>query len=195
MRVLLLLIVFLFTISGKAQHNPVGHSTKNTSHTFPKSFVGVWKGTMHWYPNNGKAPVTNVAVEIHIKPIKDSINQYTWKIIYGSKKEDVRPYVLRKVDTVANHWVIDELDGLVLDCYWLGNHLSGAFAVDGNTILDSYWLDNGDLHFEFFGYPKQPMKTVKQNEDKATAENPPVTVDLYKITSYQKGVLKKVKTK
>jgi hypothetical protein len=151
---------------------------------FPKSFIGNWKGEMTWYPNGKTAQKVNV--ELHILPT-DTIGQYTWQIIYGSKKEDNRPYILKAVDSIKGHWVVDELNGIVLDGYWLGNRFSGAFAVQGNTILDSYWIENGSLHFQFFSYPQQPEKTTGYQ----TAESP--KVDVYRISSYQKAVLKKIK--
>jgi hypothetical protein len=60
-------------------------------------------------------------MELRIHPA-DSINTWTWQIIYGSESEDNRPYNLIKKDTSGIHWVIDEKDGIILDQYWVGNN-------------------------------------------------------------------------
>jgi hypothetical protein len=159
---------------------------QKTIKRFPESFIGNWSGTMKWYPNNGKPP-TNVPTQLIIQPIKDSANQYNWQIVYGTKKEDVRPYTLRKVDTVHNHWVIDEHNGIVIDCYWLGNKLISAFAVQGNVVQSTYWLQHNELHFEFISYAQKASSIT----GKGTEESP--MVDLMKIKSYQKGIMTKLK--
>ncbi len=128
-----------------------------------------------------------VAVQLKVQPIKDSVDQYNWQITYGDKKEDIRPYLLKKIDTVKNHWAIDELNGIVIDCYWLGNKMISAFAVEGNVVQDSYWIQNDELHFEFISYAQKPTTT----SGKGTEDSP--IVDLMKIRSYQKGVMKKIK--
>ena len=124
-------------------------------------------------------------MELHIQPSKDSLYQFTWHIIYGKPSEDSRPYILKAVDTVKGHWVIDERNGIMLDQYWKGGKFSGAFTVGGTTILNSYWLENGNLHMEFYSYPAK-AKTTTGN---GTEESP--KVDSYHIKSYQQAVLRK----
>ncbi len=148
-------------------------------------FIGNWQGAMTWSPNNGKPP-QNVEVLLSIQPIKDSVNQYTWNITYGTNKADVRPYILKKIDTIANHWVIDENNGIVLDSYMLQGRLIGAFTIGGVTLVDNYWIENNNLHFEFITFPKMAQGTT----GKGTEEVP--IVDVYRIGSYQKAVLKKM---
>jgi hypothetical protein len=152
---------------------------------FPQSFMGHWKGTLYWYPT-GKPDPQTVNMELHILP-GDSAGQYTWQIVYGKVTDDNRPYVLKAVDSAKGHWVIDEKNGIMLDSYWVGQHFCGAFTVQGNTILDSYWIENGQLHVEFFSYKQTPLATT----GKGTEDSP--KVDSYRIGSYQKAVLMKMK--
>jgi hypothetical protein len=184
MKYLCIPLLILFTLQSLAQNSSRRKFKRYNPPPFPVNILGHWQGEMTWYPN-GK-PAQKIKVQLHIQPT-DTANQYTWQIIYGTKQEDNRPYILKKIDTVANHWVIDEKNGIVLDSYWIGNRFTGAFAVQGNVILDSYWLENDDLHFEFFSYKQTPFKTTGNN----TEESP--TVDVYKIGSYQKGIMKKKK--
>jgi hypothetical protein len=184
----LIFVFLLFSFTSVAQNRGRTKYKRAAAPSFPKSFIGDWQGTLSWYPNGGQLQKVNM--EMHIKPT-DTINQYTWQIVYGSSTKltavDNRPYILKKVDTLASHWVIDELNGIVLDSYWLGNRFSGVFTVQGNTILDSYWLEKGDMHIEFFSYKQTPLVVT----GKGTEESP--KVDSYRMGSYQKAVLKKMK--
>jgi hypothetical protein len=182
MKIFLSVVYLIINYNCNAQKQINNNSKKEL--VFPISFIGDWKGTLTWYPN-GK-PVQKVNMEMHINKT-DTLQQYTWQIVYGSITKDNRPYILKKIDTLQSHWVIDELNGIVLDSYWLGNRFSGVFSIQGNTILDSYWIENGEMHIEFFSYNQKPLSTTGYN----TEESP--TTETYRIGSYQKAVLKKVK--
>jgi len=150
---------------------------------FPKSFIGNWKGKLQWMVA-GK-PTKEFTMQLSVQPA-DSAGQFTWQIIYGDEGKDNRPYLLKPVDTATGHWIIDELDGIILDSYVHGNSIHGAFTVQGNTIIDNYKIENGKMLVEFF--------TVKLSEKnisgKGTAEVP--TVESYKIAGYQTGTLIKI---
>lgn len=151
---------------------------------FPDAFTGHWYGKLNWYSGGDSTPRV-VDMELHIQPSKDSINQYTWHIIYGKPSEDSRPYLLKAVDTAKGHWVIDEVNGIRLDQYWKGGKFAGAFTVAGNTIVNSYWIENGELHIEFFSYPVKAI-TTSGNGTEASPK-----VDSYYIRSYQQAILRK----
>ena len=153
--------------------------------SFPQSWVGNWKGELQWY-KTGKAEPQKVNMELRIQPC-DSGSNYTWQIIYGFATEDNRPYILAKKDTTGTHWVIDENNGIVLDQFWVGNKFSGAFTVMGNTIINSYWIENNKLMVEFYSIAAKPITTT----GKGTEESP--AVDSYRIGSYQKAVLLRTK--
>ncbi len=161
-------------------------ATKTKSISFPESFIGHWKGTLNWYPNGGEAK--QVETQLIIKPTSTK-NEYTWQIIYGAALQDNRPYLLKKKDTTGNHWLIDEVNGIVLDSYWLGNRFIGAFSVSGNMIVDNYWLQNDELHIEFISHNQNAISTSGGKDE----DNP--TVNSYRLGSYQKGVLKRIITK
>jgi hypothetical protein len=152
--------------------------------TFPQSFIGNWKGQLQWMVA-GK-PTQTFTMQLRIQPT-DIANQYTWQIIYGAAGKDNRPYILKPVDTAKGHWIIDEKDGIMLDSYVHGNSLHGAFTVQGNTIVDNYSIENGKMRVEFFSI----KLADKKQSGKGTEETP--FVDSYKISSYQTGVLTRVK--
>ena len=150
---------------------------------FPQDFVGKWKGTLEWF-RAGNATPQNVNMELYVLPA-DSPGNYTWHLIYGSANADSRPYLLKSVDSAKVHWVIDELNGIKLDQYWVGNRFTGSFTVQNSTIVNTYFIENGQMIVEFISYASKPIATTgKGNEDSPF-------VDSYSIKSFQRGVLKK----
>lgn len=157
---------------------------KSQSLSFPQSFIGNWKGVLQLY-KVGKDTVQSVTMELRVQAIGTTPGQYTWNLIYGKPTEDNRPYLLKPVNITKGHWIIDELNGIVLDQYWMANRFTGVFAVQGTTIVNSYWIENEELHIEFISFSTKPRVTTGGN----SAEIPPV--DSYDTRGYQKAVLKK----
>lgn len=159
-------------------------SKAQNKNAFPQDFIGKWKGTLEWH-RTGNAQPQMVNMELFILPSRDSAGQYSWHLIYGSISSDSRPYLLKAVDTAKGHWVIDELNGIVLDQFWVGNRFTGSFTVGNSTIVNTYYIENGDLIVEFISYAAKALaKTGKGTEDSPF-------VDSYGIKSVQRAVLKK----
>src|SRR5688572_24434337 len=110
-------------------------TAQQTATQFPADFMGNWKGTLQWI-QPGKAPQM-FTMQLNIG-LADSAGIYTWTIVYGDSSKDKRPYILKPVDKNKGHWVIDELNGIVLDNYVAGNCLQGSFTVMNNTIVNNY---------------------------------------------------------
>lgn len=163
----------------------ISFSAPGQSKSFPQNWAGNWKGELEWY-KTGKTEPQKVNMELRIQPT-DIPGKYTWQIIYGSAAEDNRPYILQKRDTIGTHWVIDENNGIVIDQFWVGNKFCGAFTVMGNTIVNSYWMENDKLVAEFYSLAGKPIASTGSG----TEESP--TVDSYRMNSYQKAVLQRVK--
>lgn len=151
---------------------------------FPQDFIGHWKGTLQWNQAGKKEP-QQVVMQLIISPVTDSAGQYHWNLVYGDVAKDNRPYVLKPIDSTAGHWVIDERNGIILDQYWIGSRLSGTFTVVNSTILNCYWIENGQLHLEFFSYGAKPIATTGKGND----ESP--SVDSYAMKGFQKAILNK----
>lgn len=157
--------------------------------TFPENFIGNWKGTLQWMMA-GKPP-QSFQMQLRIQPA-DSAGQYTWQIIYGEDNKDNRPYILKPIDTAKGHWLVDERDGILLDTYVHENCVHGAFSVQGSTIVDNYCIENAGtdsckMQVEFFSI----RLGDKRQSGKGNEETP--YVDSYRIGSYQRGVLHKMK--
>lgn len=151
---------------------------------FPQSFIGHWKGKLQWI-TAGK-PTQTFSMQLVIEPA-DSASQYTWQIIYGDSNTDNRPYILKAVDTLRGHWVVDERDGILLDSYVFGNCIQGAFTVHENTVIDNYCIENGKMKVEFFSIKLDE----KKQSGKGTDDTP--FVYSYRVGSYQTGLLERVK--
>lgn len=170
MRIFLLVFPMMISFFSFAQSNG-----------FPKSWEGNWKGELLWYKGTAKDP-QKVNMELHIQAA-DSLNKYSWQIIYGSASKDNRPYTLIAKDTAKGHWVIDENNGIVLDQFWIAGKFCGAFTVGNSTIINNYWMDNNKLTVEFYNISAKPIATT----GKGTEDSP--SVDSYKVATYQKAVL------
>lgn len=156
----------------------------HAQNSFPQDFIGKWKGTLEWF-RGGDAQPQQVNMELFILPSQDTAGQYSWHLIYGSASSDSRPYILKPVDTAKGHWLIDEVNGIILDQFWVGNRFIGSFTVGNSTIVNSYYLENGNLIVEFISYAAKPIaKTGKGSEDSPF-------VDSYAIKAFQRAVLKK----
>lgn len=152
---------------------------------FPASFAGHWQGEVSWW-RPGAAEPRKFTMQLLIEPV-DTANYYTWKIVYGDKGEDTRPYELKPVNTDTGHWVVDEKNGILLDQYVIGGKLFCVFKVGGSTIVNSYGLEGDTLQVEFVSYPAKAVRT----SGAGTEESP--TVESYAVRSYQKGILTRVK--
>jgi hypothetical protein len=153
------------------------------SQEFPAAYLGIWKGELLWYKTGVTKP-QKVNMQLVIQP-SDTINQYKWHLSYGEKNQDNRPYVLKRTDTSASHWIIDEQNGIILDQYLVNNKLIGAFTVQQNTIMNSYSIEKNRLIVEFFTINAGPINTSGGKEGIPTIMS-------YQVKGYQKAVLKKV---
>ena len=153
--------------------------------TFPQDWLGHWKGELNWYQGANKEP-KKVPMQLNIQPT-DSSRQFLWQLTYGADAADNRPYTLTAVDTAKGHWRIDENNGIVLDQYWVAGKLSGAFTVQSSTIVNNYWLENDQLHVEFYNISAKPVAVTGSG----TNESP--SVSSYQVKSYQKAILSRSK--
>jgi hypothetical protein len=174
-KLLLLCIGLALSVLSQAQTLP----------RFPQDWLGHWVGELSWYSAN-KPGVQKVKVQLIIQPA-DTTGHYTWQLIYGEKQEDNRPYVLKPVDASKGHWVVDERNGILLDQYSIGNVAVGAFSIQGATIMNSYQLEKDRMIMEFHSMLSQP---IRQSGGGSTGVPP---TDSYKVTSFQKAILKRKK--
>lgn len=174
--------ISIFILLGTTAFNSFAQNAKSVAGVFPKDFLGEWQGSLFYFKANNTTDT--VAMELNVLPTAIT-SEYSWQIIYGTNKKDNRPYTLKPVDSVAGKWIIDEDNGIKLSGVFKGGRFSGAFAVQGNIIVNSYYLQGEELHVEFYSFKLAPTGKTGNG----TEESP--SVDLFDIRSFQKAVLKR----
>ncbi len=154
------------------------------SQQFPESFIGNWEGELRWY-QPGKAEPQKVKMQLVIQPVDSGC--YTWQLIYGEASGDNRPYILKPADLSKGHWIVDELNGIRLDQYWIGQRFTNTFTVQNTTIINNYWIEGDSLIAEFYSFTSKPV-TVSGG---GTIEVPEVSS--FGIKAFQKAILKRRK--
>lgn len=141
----------------------------------PADWHGRWTGTLKITPVEGKEQA--MPMELTIEPIKDSKN-YRWQIIYGEgKKAPVRDYELVPQEN-ANHFVIDEKNGVLIDAVLVGGVLHSQFQVGDSSIPVRYERIGDVLRFSL-----TVASTKDTRESKLTGKDD-FLVKAYKVQSY-----------
>ncbi len=149
---------------------------------FPANFAGEWEGELLWFKKGNPVPQK---INMQLKIFPDTAGNYAWQIIYGDANTDARPYTLKPVNITSGHWQIDENNGIILDQFWSGNRFSGSFSILNSIITNSYYLENGDLHVEFYSFETEPLNTTG-------GKDPGIpSVQSYSMKSFQKAILSK----
>jgi hypothetical protein len=128
----------------------LGYALPASAQILPQ-FHGTWVGSCDYTQVDGTTEV--VALTIAIAPI--SPTEVTWGLTYqgGSVGTLVKNYVLRAVDVAANHYVLDEQNGILIDEYLFGDRLISSFDVGNDTRLAASTAVAGpSMHFENLAY-------------------------------------------
>jgi len=150
----------------------------------PADWHGRWTGTLKITPVEGKEQET--PMELTIEPLKDSKN-LRWQIIYGEgKKAPVRDYELQPQEK-ANHFVIDEKNGILVDAWLTGGVLHSQFVVADSLIAVRYERAGDVLRFSLTASgTKEPRESKLRGKDD-------FNVKAYKVQSFHVAELRKAK--
>lgn len=125
---------------------PCAVSAQNTQDDFPKEFIGNWKGYSQYFVTSRGLKRTD-SVGLKVQAIAGKPDQYTWQfLIYEEGHPNDRVYLLKPSGDGKNHWLLDEQDGIVLDCYIFGNALQCSFAIKDKIYQMSLKVMNGKLY-------------------------------------------------
>ncbi len=152
-------LIFLF-ISSFFQ-NPAAAQTNQ----LPPDWFGDWAGTLV-IPNANAQQ--EVPMELHIHPLKGE-RAYQWQIVYGAgDKKNVRNYKLIPQSDKPGTFVMDEVNGILLDCRLMGNVMFSQFKVGDVLLTSREELRDGKLFTEIitsgFGSPRVTGDKGKENE-------------------------------
>lgn len=115
------------------------------------SFQGSWTGTCDYTQVDGSNEVVDLTITI--SPL--SATEVSWQLAYqgASIGTLVKNYVVRAVDVSANHYVLDEQNGILIDEYLFGSRLIGSFDVGNDIRLAASTAVAGTaMHFENVAY-------------------------------------------
>jgi len=184
-------LLFLSFILLNSCQNNSNSSLKNKSaivYDFPEDWKGHWEGDLEIWS------VDSVLQNVRMQLIIEGEEKVSWNIVYGEDELDNRKYFLRAVNAQAGHYIIDEMDGIELDCYVKGNKLISGFDVQGSFLSITEELTNEGLLYEVVVYDAKNFNYTSQTStDSLASINPDDLIKCYKNVSYQKALLKKKK--
>jgi hypothetical protein len=158
------------------------HKTIN----FPDDWIGKWAGNLNIY--QGQKIAQTLPMQLIIEPL-DSVDHYSWSIIYGEDTiAGLRPYTLKTIDKAKGHYIIDEHNSILLDAYVHAQSLFSHFDVMGSYLTSIYSRKENDLIFEIIVNKSNPSRTTGGTN--SNGEEIPI-VNAYPIVGYQRAILKK----
>jgi hypothetical protein len=150
----------------------------------PADWHGRWTGTLKITPVDGKEQET--PMELTIERLKDSKN-LRWRIIYGEgKTAPVRDYEFQPQEK-ANHFVIDEKNGVLIDAWITGDVLHSQFEVADSLIAVRYERAGDVLRFSL------TVSTTKDSRETKLTAKEDFRVKAYKVQSFHVAELRKAK--
>jgi hypothetical protein len=125
---------------------------------------------------------TALSMQLNVSS-KDSAGVYSWQLVYGDSRKDIRAYEIVPVDTLVGKWNVDEKNGIVIAGIFRGNNFITSFEIQGTRITMVYSLQEDALVVEVIaGTSSGIMTSGKGSEDIPT-------VTSYGVSSYQRAVL------
>lgn len=179
-RLLVVPVLLLCAAPLVADEGPASEPAKAEA-TFPATWVGVWKGACDLI--RGGKTAMQFPMELHVAPLE--AGRYTWTIVYGEgAKKQVRRYELLPVEGRADHFRIDEKNGIVLDAFLENDRLRNRFGVMDNVIEATYAREGDALTVTLTTFGGKPLATTG-----GKAGVPPVTS--FALKAVQRGVLRR----
>jgi hypothetical protein len=76
---------------------------------------------------------TALSMQLNVSS-KDSAGVYSWQLVYGDSRKDIRAYEIVPVDTLVGKWNVDEKNGIVIAGIFRGNNFITSFEIQGTRI-------------------------------------------------------------
>lgn len=175
---------------GSVTPPPAAAPTIARAARFPEDWYGRWEGPADLqYPDGRKV---SFRMGLTVAPLTNADGACSWTITYdGAKGFQERGYLLRPVDKAKNLWEIDERNGIVLPCSWIGETLVGGFAVPGNRIITIERIEGvGTPHEALIS----EMHSFPTKRDGETGGKGPHAVTTHQAASTQRAVLRRLGT-
>lgn len=154
--------------------------------SFPQTWQGTWRGTLHIHTAKGVAQTVPMAVEIG--PTADSL-RWRFALTYGEDTaKGRRAYDLLVVDRAAGRYLTDENNGILLDDYFLDGRLLSQFTVQGTRLISSFERRGDELIFEILSGKDAPVRT-SGGQKRGDGDVP--TVQSFPLGSWHRAVLRR----
>ncbi len=158
------------------------HAQDTVTTGFPQEYLGMYTGELTIYSNKEQQ---KIPMEFHLTPT-DSTGVYNYILVYGEKEErQERPYTLKVVDSEKGEYVLDENNGILLDCKMVNNKMYFLFEVMNSLLTTFITFEKDHLVFEIV-----VSQTLQKKETGGQNDSIP-TVYSYPITVVQKAILNK----
>ena len=132
---------------------------------FPNDFFGKYKGKLNITSANG---TQQIDMEFHLLPT-DTVGKYHYTIIYKSDKiNQERKYTLLEKDKTKGQFVVDENNGILLNCMYANNALYSIFEVQGGLLTTTEHFYKEYMDFEIMYSAKEKVEKSLTTEDKLT---------------------------
>ncbi len=153
---------------------------ESSNESFPESYFGIYKGELQIYGGN----VTKTfPMEFHFLP-SDSTGVYKYMLVYGSGDVvEYRKYALIEKDKKQGVYLLDELNGIQLDCQVIDNKMYFLFQVKDSLLTTFVTFEKDHLYFEIIATDVK-NKNSSGGQDEETPE-----VFSYPINVVQKAIL------
>jgi hypothetical protein len=162
-------------------------SIKTDVYNFPEDWKGKWKGELEIWS------VDSIIQKVPMQLIIEGDSLLSWNIIYGADEADNRKYYLKEINAEEGHFIVDEMDGIQLDCFVKGNKLISGFDVQGSFLSITEEMTSEGIFYEVIVYDSKNFTYTSQTpSDSITTVNIEDLIKCYKNVSYQKANLKKI---
>lgn len=147
--------------------------------SFPESYYGIYKGELKIY---GETVTRTFPMEFHLLA-SDSTGVFKYTLVYGSGDTiQYRKYSLIEKDKENGIYLLDELNGIQLDCRIIGNKMYFLFQVNDSLLTTFVTFEKDHLYFEIIATDIK-KKNTSGGQDEETPE----------VFSYPIGVVQKAK--
>lgn len=106
----------------------------------PLEWAGQWEGQTHVLTGPGK--IQELTTRLTLTPLEGT-SDWRWRIQYAG--EPLRDYLLRSVDPVRGHYLLDEGQGILIDTFWVEGRLTSQFMIQGKVVTMMAELREGWL--------------------------------------------------
>lgn len=151
---------------------------------FPGSYIGNWKGTSRYFTEKGLKRIDSSGLKI--QPVSGKTNEFTWQfLVYEEGHPNDRIFILRPAGDSTNHWLLDEQDGIIFDCYAFGSSLNCVFRLKGDTWYMNFKTYEGKMFTDFSTTDQDVQNQTGKGTDKVPFANS------YPVKKFETGILEK----